>query len=69
MLQITPETDIDALLQKSVLTKIYAKLLLPRGTKLTKVDAIRDALKVIGLDGLKQGNQHKVCVYKLFSLM
>ena len=32
--------------------------LLPRGTKLPQVDAIRDTLKVINLDGLKQINQH-----------
>ena len=30
--------------------------LVPRGTKLPKVDAIRDTLKVIDLDGLKQVN-------------
>ncbi|WP_242947424.1 transposase [Desulfosporosinus lacus] len=34
--------------------------LFPRGTKLPQVDAIRDTLKVMGLDGLKQINQHIV---------
>ena len=31
--------------------------LFPRGTKLPQIDAIRDALKVIDLEGLKQINQ------------
>ncbi len=31
--------------------------LFPRGTKLPQFDAIRDTLKVIDLDGLKQINQ------------
>ena len=34
--------------------------LFPRGTKLPQIDAIRDTLKVIDLDGLKQINQHIV---------
>ena len=34
--------------------------LFPRGTKLPQVDTIRDTLKVIDLDGLKQVNQHIV---------
>ena len=34
--------------------------LVPRGTKLPQVDAIRDTLKVIDIDGLKQINQHIV---------
>ena len=32
--------------------------LFPRGTKLPQIDAIRDALKVIDLEGLKQINYH-----------
>jgi hypothetical protein len=32
--------------------------LFPRGTRLPKVDAIRDTLKVIDINGLKQINQH-----------
>ncbi|MDR3599065.1 MAG: hypothetical protein P4L49_01035, partial [Desulfosporosinus sp.] len=32
--------------------------LLPRGTKLAQVDATRDALKVIDINGLSQINQH-----------
>jgi len=32
--------------------------LFPRGTKLAQVDAIRDTLKVIDINGLKQMNQH-----------
>jgi predicted transposase YbfD/YdcC len=34
--------------------------LFPRGTKLPQIDAIRDTLKVIDLDGLKQINHHIV---------
>ena len=34
--------------------------LFPRGTKLPQIDAIRDTLKVIDLDGLKQVNQQIV---------
>jgi len=34
--------------------------LFPRGTKLPQVDAIRDTLKVIDINGLKQINQHIV---------
>src|SRR6202158_2025054 len=34
--------------------------LVPRGTKLAQVDAIRDTLKIIDMDGLKQINQHIV---------
>ena len=34
--------------------------LFPRGTKLPKIDAIRDTLKVMDIDGLKQVNQHIV---------
>jgi len=30
----------------------------PRGTKLPQIDAIRDTLKVVDLDGLKKVNQH-----------
>jgi hypothetical protein len=36
--------------------------LFPRGTKLPQIDAIRDTLKVINTDGLKQINQHTVKV-------
>ena len=34
--------------------------LFPRGTKLPRIDAIRDTLKVIDLDGLKHVNRHIV---------
>jgi len=34
--------------------------LLPRGTKKTQVNAIRDKLEVIDVNGLKQINQHIV---------
>jgi len=34
--------------------------LVPRGTKLPQIDAIRDTLKVMDIDGLKQINQHIV---------
>ena len=34
--------------------------LVPRGTKLAQVDAIRDTLKVMDINGLKQVNQHIV---------
>ena len=34
--------------------------LFPRGTKLPQVDAIRDTLKVIDIDGLKQINKRMV---------
>ena len=34
--------------------------LLSRGTKVPKIDAIRDTLKVMNIDGLKQINQHIV---------
>ncbi|MHB8076675.1 hypothetical protein [Desulfosporosinus fructosivorans] len=34
--------------------------LFPRGTKLPQVDTIRDTLKVMDINGLKQNNQHIV---------
>ena len=34
--------------------------LLPRGTKLPKIDAIKDTLKVMDIGGLNQMNQHIV---------
>ena len=46
--------------------QLYARLvneiskLVPRGTKLPQVDAIRDTLKVVDIDGLKQINQYIV---------
>jgi len=34
--------------------------IVPRGTKLPQIDAIRDTLKVMDIDGLKQINHHIV---------
>ena len=44
-------------MRKNYLKNHEFSQLFPRGTKLPQIDAIRDALKVIDLEGLKQINQ------------
>ena len=44
----------------SLMIKNHFSQLFPRGTKLPQIDAIRDTLKVMDIEGLKQVNYHIV---------
>lgn len=55
LLRIKSFNELNLMIQNHEFSQLF-----PRGTKLPKIDAIRDTLKVIDLDGLKQVNQHIV---------
>ena len=54
-LRIKSFNELSLMIKNHEFSKLF-----PRGTKLPQVDAIRDTLKVMNIDGLKQINQHIV---------
>ncbi|WP_088187171.1 hypothetical protein [Desulfosporosinus sp. FKA] len=64
LLRIKSFNELNFMIKNHEFSKLF-----PRGTKLPQIDAIRDALKVIDLEGLKQINQDiikKVVENKVF---
>jgi len=55
LLRIKSFNELNFMIKNNEFSKLF-----PRGTKLAQVDAIRDTLKVIDINGLKQINQHIV---------
>ncbi|TGE31020.1 hypothetical protein [Desulfosporosinus sp. Sb-LF] len=55
LLRIKSFNELNLMIKNNEFSKLF-----PRGTKLPQVDAIRDTLKVIDIDGLKQINLHIV---------
>ena len=55
LLRIKSFNELNLIIKNNEFGKVF-----PRGTKLPQVDAIRDTLKVIDVNGLKQINQHIV---------
>jgi hypothetical protein len=55
LLRIKSFNELNSIIKNNEFSKVF-----PRGTKLPQVDAIRDTLKVIDVNGLKQINQHIV---------
>jgi len=55
LLRIKSFNELNLMIQNHEFSKLF-----PRGTKLPSIDAIRDTLKVIDLDGLKHVNQQIV---------
>ena len=55
LLGIRSFNELNFMIKNNEFSKLF-----PRGTKLPQVDAIRDTLKVMDIDGLKQINQHIV---------
>ena len=55
LLRIKSFNELNLMIKNKEFSKLF-----PRGTKLPQVDAIRDTLKVIDINGLKQVNQHIV---------
>jgi len=55
LLRIKSLNELNFMIKNHEFSKLF-----PRGTKLPQVDAIRDTLKVIDINGLKQINQHIV---------
>ncbi|HEY8805902.1 MAG TPA: hypothetical protein VIM42_12515, partial [Clostridium sp.] len=55
MLRIKSFNELSLIIKNNEFSKVF-----PRGTKLPQVDAIRDTLKVIDINGLNQINQHIV---------
>jgi hypothetical protein len=55
LLRIKSFNELNLMIQNHEFSKLFL-----RGTKLPQVDAIRDTLKVMDIDGLKQINQHIV---------
>jgi predicted transposase YbfD/YdcC len=55
LLRIKSFNELNCMLKENEFKKLFSK-----GTKLPKIDAIRDTLKVIDLNALKQINQHIV---------
>lgn len=52
LLRIRSFNELNFMLKNNEFSKLF-----PRGTKLPQIDAIRDTLKVMEIDGLKQINQ------------
>jgi len=55
LLRIKSFNELNLMIKNNEFSKLF-----PRGTKLPQIDAIRDTLKVMDIDGLKQINQHIV---------
>ena len=55
LLRIKSFNELNLMIKNNEFSKLF-----PRGTKLPQVDTIRDTLKVMDIDGLKQINQHIV---------
>ncbi|MDR3600333.1 MAG: transposase [Desulfosporosinus sp.] len=55
LLRIKSFNELNFMIKNNEFSKLF-----PRGTKLPQVDAIRDTLKVIDINGLKQISQHTV---------
>ncbi|KLU66406.1 transposase DDE domain protein [Desulfosporosinus acididurans] len=55
LLRIKSFNELNFMIKNNEFSKLF-----PRGTKLPKIDAIRDTLKVMDIDGLKQVNQNIV---------
>ncbi|KLU64482.1 transposase DDE domain protein [Desulfosporosinus acididurans] len=55
LLRIKSFNELNFMIKNYEFTKLF-----PRGTKLPQIDAIRDTLKVLDLEGLKQVNQNVV---------
>ena len=55
LLRIKSFNELNFMIKNNEFSKLF-----PRGTKLPKIDAIRDTLKVLDLEGLKQVNQNIV---------
>ncbi|WP_407312469.1 hypothetical protein [Desulfosporosinus sp. SB140] len=53
LLRIRSFNELNLMIKNHEFSKLF-----PEGTKLPQIDAIRDTLKVIDIDGLKQINQH-----------
>ena len=53
LLRIKSFNELNFMINNNEFSKLF-----PRGTKLPQIDAIRDTLKVIDLNGLKQVNQN-----------
>jgi hypothetical protein len=55
LIRIRSFNELNFMIKNHEFSKLF-----PRGTKLPQIDAIRDTLKVIEINGLKQVNQHIV---------
>ncbi|WP_407312453.1 hypothetical protein [Desulfosporosinus sp. SB140] len=55
LLRIKSFNELNFIIRNNEFSKLFS-----RGTKMPQIDAIRDTLKVMDIDGLKQINQHIV---------
>lgn len=53
LLRIKSFNELNYMIKNNEFVKLF-----PRGTKVPKIDTIRDTLKVIDINGLKESNQH-----------